>query len=134
MFGIKLTFYNQSWMLQFSEFIWTLRSSVWVVYDNFLFINAADGCKISSNYHRIFFDVSLYSLLTHLYRRYFFSKNMAWLLVSVAKIKLTHWIFYIFICHNALARINFAIITQTKITFSILTISYESNYLDGIWG
>ena len=110
--------YDPSWMLQLSEFVWTLRSSVWVVFNNFLLI-AENGCKFSSNYHRIFFDVSLYSLLTHLYRRYFFSKNMGWLLVSVAIIQLTYWLWHIYICHNALATINFAIITHTIITFDI---------------
>ena len=29
-------FYNPIWMLQLSEFVWTLRSSAWVVFNNFL--------------------------------------------------------------------------------------------------
>ena len=28
--------YNLSWMLHLSEFVWTLHSSVWVVFNNFL--------------------------------------------------------------------------------------------------
>ena len=52
-------FYDPSWMLQLSEFVWTLRSSVWVVFNNFLLIDATDKTKISSNHHRIFFDVSM---------------------------------------------------------------------------
>ena len=55
-------FYDPSHMLKFSEFVWTLRSLIWVVYINFLLINATDRSKISSNHHRIFFDVSLYHI------------------------------------------------------------------------
>ena len=55
-------FYDPSWILQLSEFVWTHRSSVWVVFNNFLLINATDRSKISSNHHRIFFAVSLYLL------------------------------------------------------------------------
>ena len=40
----------------------TLRSSVWVVFNNFLIIDATDRSKISSNHHRIFFDISLYHI------------------------------------------------------------------------
>ena len=54
-------FYDPSPILQLSEFVWTLHSSVWVVLNNFLFIDAKDTCEISSsNHHQIFFYVSLY--------------------------------------------------------------------------
>ena len=34
-------------MLQPFEFVWTLRSSVWAVFNNFLFIDATDRSEIS---------------------------------------------------------------------------------------
>ena len=49
MFEIKLIFYGLSCMLQFSEFVWALRSSVGVVFKNFLLIDATDRSKISSD-------------------------------------------------------------------------------------
>ena len=52
-----------SWMLHLSEFIWTLRSSIWVVFNNFLLIDATDRSKISSKQHRIFFDVTYTPLI-----------------------------------------------------------------------
>ena len=51
--------YDQSWMLQLSGFIWTLRSLAWVVFNNFLRIDATDRSKISSDQKRLFFAVSL---------------------------------------------------------------------------
>ena len=54
--------YNPSWMLQLSEFVWTLRSSVWVIFNNFLLIDATDRSKISSDQKFLFFAVSLYPL------------------------------------------------------------------------
>ena len=47
--------YDPSWMLHLSEFVWTLRSSVWVVFNNFLLIDATDRSKISSDQKRLFF-------------------------------------------------------------------------------
>ena len=49
-------------MLHFSEFVWTLRSSVLVVFNNFLLIDVTDRSKISSNQKRLFFAASLYPL------------------------------------------------------------------------
>jgi len=40
LFGIKLIFYDPSCMFQLSEFAWTLRFSVRVVFNNFLLIDA----------------------------------------------------------------------------------------------
>ena len=54
--------YDPNWMLQLSEFVWTLRSSVWVVFNNFLLIDATDKSKISRNRKCFFFAVSLYPL------------------------------------------------------------------------
>ena len=46
----KWFFYDSSWMLQLSEFVWTLlRSSARVVFNNFLLIDTTDRRKISSD-------------------------------------------------------------------------------------
>ena len=45
-------FYDPSWTFQFSEFLWTVCASAWVVFNNFLFIDATDRSKISSNIFR----------------------------------------------------------------------------------
>ena len=62
MFGIKLIFYDLDQILQLSEFVWTLRSSAWAIFNNYLLIDATDRSKISSDHHWIFFDVNLYPL------------------------------------------------------------------------
>ena len=49
-------------MLQFSQFEWILRSSVWDVFHNFLLIDATDRSKISSDQKRFFIALSLYPL------------------------------------------------------------------------
>ena len=49
-------------MLQLSEFEWTLRCSVEVVFNNFLLIDATNRIKISSDQKRLFFYVSQYPL------------------------------------------------------------------------
>ena len=46
--------YDSSWMLHLSDFVWTLRSSVLVVFNNFLLIEATDRRKISSDQKRFF--------------------------------------------------------------------------------
>ena len=53
---------DQSRMLHLSEFVWTLLSSVLVVFNNFLFIDATDESKISSDQKRFFIALSLYPL------------------------------------------------------------------------
>ena len=47
-------------MLHLSEFEWTLCSSVLVVFNNVLLIDATDRSKISSNQKRFFIALSLY--------------------------------------------------------------------------
>ena len=59
---LELMFYYPIRMLQLSEFVWTIRSSVWVVFINFLLLDATDRTMFSSDRHRLFFDVSLYPL------------------------------------------------------------------------
>ena len=49
-------------MLQFSEFVWALSYSVWDVFNNFLFIEATDRSKSSSDQKRFFIALSLYPL------------------------------------------------------------------------
>ena len=49
-------------MLQFSEFVWALRSSVWDVFNNFLLIDATDSSKISSDQKRFFIALNQYPL------------------------------------------------------------------------
>ena len=49
-------------MLEFSEFVWALRSSVWDVFNNFLLIDATDRSKISNDQKRFLFALSLYPL------------------------------------------------------------------------
>ena len=46
-------------MLHLSEFVWTLRSSVLVVFNNFLFIDATDRSKISSDQRRFFIALGI---------------------------------------------------------------------------
>ena len=62
MFKIIFIFYGLSSMLQFSQVVWPLRYSVWDVFNNFLFIDATDRRKISSDQKRLFIAVSLYIL------------------------------------------------------------------------
>ena len=54
--------YGLSRMLQFSQFVWTLRYSVWDVFNNFLLIDATDRSKIRSDQKRFFIALSLYPL------------------------------------------------------------------------
>ena len=53
-------YYEPRRMLQQSEFDWTLRCSVQVVFNNFLLIDATYRSKISSDQKRLFSAVSLY--------------------------------------------------------------------------
>ena len=55
-------FYGLSRLLHLSEFIWTLRSSVLVVLNNFLIIDSTARSKISSDQKRFFIALSLYPL------------------------------------------------------------------------
>ena len=55
-------FYGLSRMLHFSEFVWTLRSSAFVVFHNFLLIDATARSKISSDQKSFFIALSLHPL------------------------------------------------------------------------
>jgi len=54
--------YNQSWMLDLTEFVWTLPSSVLVGFNNVFLIDAIDRSKICSDQKRFFIALSLYPL------------------------------------------------------------------------
>ena len=54
-------FYDPSWMLQLSEFVWALRSSVWLVFNNFLLIDATDKSKISIAIESAYFSHYAYT-------------------------------------------------------------------------
>ena len=54
--------YDSSWILHLSEFVWTLRSSVLVVFNNFILIDATDRSKISSDQKRFFISLSFHPL------------------------------------------------------------------------
>ena len=54
--------YDPRWMLHLSEFVWTLRSSVLVVFTNFLLIDTTDRSNICCNQQRFFVALSLYPL------------------------------------------------------------------------
>ena len=77
-------------MLHLSEFVWTLRSSLLVVFNNFLFIDATARSKISSDQKRFFIALSLYPLSffanTPFKKKMFFSMIKA---VSGFKVKPT---------------------------------------------
>ena len=49
-------------MLHLSEFVWTVSSSVFVVFNKFLLIDATARSKISSDQKRFFIALSLYPL------------------------------------------------------------------------
>ena len=55
-------FYGLSRMLQFPQFVWALRSSVWDGFINFLLIYATNRSKICSDQERFFIPLSLYPL------------------------------------------------------------------------
>ena len=61
-FKLNWFFYGLNRMLQFSEFVCALSSSVWDVFNNFLLIDATDRSKISSDQTRSFIALSLYPL------------------------------------------------------------------------
>ena len=55
-------FYGLSRMLQFSQFVWALRPSVWDVFNNFHLIYATDRSQISSDQKRFFIALRQYLL------------------------------------------------------------------------
>ena len=55
-----MIFYDPRRMLPLSEFEWTLRYSVQVVFNNFLLIDATDRSEIGSNQKQLFFAVVIF--------------------------------------------------------------------------
>ena len=83
MFKLNWSFFDPSWMVQIFEFVWTLRSSVWIVFNNFLFIDATDRSKISIDQKRLFshyaytpFHFSRALPLSYKYFKIIFSTNL----------------------------------------------------------
>ena len=62
-------------MLQLSDFVRTLRSSAWVVFNNFLLIDATDRNKISSDQKRLFFAYNVEDIVVFLGLKVFNSNN-----------------------------------------------------------
>ena len=62
LFGIKLIFLRSELNVATFWICMDARFLVWVVFTNFLLIDATDRCKISSDLKPLFFAVSLYSL------------------------------------------------------------------------
>ena len=56
-FKSNLIIYDLNEILQLREFVWTLWTSVWVVFNHFLLLGATDRSKISSDHHQ--FDSTL---------------------------------------------------------------------------
>ena len=54
LFEIKLIFYDPSRIMNLSEFEWTPCSSVYVVFNNFVLLDATERSKISSDQKRLF--------------------------------------------------------------------------------
>ena len=62
LFDINLIFYGLSRMYHLSDFVWILHSSVLVVFNNFLLIDATEKSRISSDQKHFFIALSLYPL------------------------------------------------------------------------
>ena len=78
-------FYGLSRMLHLSEFVWILRSSVLVVFNNFLLIDATDRSKIRSDQKRIFIALSLYPFYFSRTLPYFFLLGVNFLRLKISK-------------------------------------------------
>ena len=76
--------YDPSWMLHLSEFVWTLRSSVLVVFNNFLIIDTTDRSNISSNQKPFFIGLSLYP--------FHFSRTIPFRKILLETLLLIDWI------------------------------------------
>ena len=105
MFEIKWIFLHPSHVLQLSQFVWTLRSSVLVVFNNFLLTDATDTSEISSDQKRFFIALSLYPLS-------FFANTP---FKPGIRYKLN---IHVFVSENVLYSV---VVSLHKLTFAILT-------------
>ena len=65
-----------SLILQLSEFVWALSSSVWVVFNHFLLRDATDRSKISRDHHQILFIFRVLALpQTQIFFSYIFANQ-----------------------------------------------------------
>ena len=90
-------FYDPSWMLQLSEFIWTLRSSSWVVFNNFLLIDATDRSKINGDQKRLFFANSPFGRQ----KNPFLNRFKCSRLIFIVSIYLYTVLFYSLFCNDS---------------------------------
>ena len=90
--------YDPSWMLHLSEFVWTLRSSVLVVFNNFLLIDATARSKISSDQKCFFYCIKPYTPF-HFSRTLplsYYSKTFCVVTISIA---FKYWFNIVFLFH-----------------------------------
>jgi len=113
LFGSK---YDPSWMLQLSEFVRTLRSSAWGVFNDFFLIDATDRRIISNYQKRLFFAVSLYPLL--------FSTNTLFRTIIIMILIIILWSTGLNLCDF----ITYYIITYYIITYYIITYYTQLNW------
>ena len=119
-------FYDPSWMLQLSEFVWSLRSSAWVVFNNFLRIDATDRNKISSDQKRSFFANTPFNILIDIFNRIL--NYMAWMwyltqLYYVYCIAPIDHIFHMLIYINNQYIDTFFFIKLNMFTFQLIKVS-----------
>ena len=131
--------------IQLYEFVWTLRSSVWVVFNHFLLIDVTDRSKINSNHHRIRFDgfdVSLYLL------SFFTNTLFKWVELCIPDYRIPDYIWrkgrshttdssrncwYSYFRYFLLNIFIFCIIYQTGVAYSFFLIFYFlSSWLSGL--
>ena len=113
-------------MLQLSEFVWTLRSSAWVVFNNFLRIDATDRNKISSDQKRSFFANTPFNILIDIFNRIL--NYMAWMwyltqLYYVYCIAPIDHIFHMLIYINNQYIDTFFFIKLNMFTFQLIKVS-----------
>ena len=91
-------FYDLSRMLHLSEFVWTLRSLVLVVFNNFLLIDATARSKISSDQKFFFYCIKPYTPF-HFSRTLplsYYSKTFCVVTISIA---FKYWFNIVFLFH-----------------------------------
>ena len=101
-------------ILKLSEFEWTLRSLVCVV---FSLKTQQIKNKINSNHHRIFFDVSLYTL------SFFFEHSHAIFLSS--KLWNSSVLFWYFLCHSCLLENKLLFFNEKILSLTLIYFRYH---------
>ena len=104
--------YDPSWMLHLSEFVRTLRSSVLVVFNNFLLIHATDRSNISSDQKRFFIALSIYPL--SFFANTPFNKNRSLSTWQKEEIKLMRHYLYDFVTSSR-SNFNYNLVAMVEI-------------------